>query len=78
MKETWNVKQQQILEHYEMLNKLKQDWDSLSTQHYNLSQRYIPNNIEVKFVSLYIACNILKILFHIPLGKPKASCIPGR
>ncbi|XP_046440442.1 vacuolar protein sorting-associated protein 37A-like [Daphnia pulex] len=46
LKETWNVKRQKILEHYEMLNKLKQDWDSLNTQHHNLSQRYIPNNIE--------------------------------
>jgi hypothetical protein len=52
LKETWNVKRQKILEHYEMLNKLKQDWDSLNTQHHNLSQRYIPNNIEVKKFSL--------------------------
>lgn len=42
-----NLKRQKIVENYEILNKLKQEWDSLSAQHHNLSQRYIPNNIEV-------------------------------
>ncbi|XP_057373874.1 vacuolar protein sorting-associated protein 37A-like [Daphnia carinata] len=46
LKKTLNAKRQLILQHYETLNELKLEWDSSSTQHHNLSQCYLPNNIE--------------------------------
>lgn len=53
-------KRQLILQHYEKLNELKLEWDSSSTQHHNLSQCYLPNNIEVKkttnFVTIVTFC----------------------
>ncbi|KZS20745.1 Vacuolar protein sorting-associated protein 37A [Daphnia magna] len=46
LKKTLTNKRQLILQHYEKLNELKLEWDSSSTQHHNLSQCYLPNNIE--------------------------------
>ncbi|KAI9557041.1 Vacuolar protein sorting-associated protein 37A [Daphnia sinensis] len=46
LKKTLNTKRQQILQHYETLNELKLEWDASSAQHHNLSQCYLPNNIE--------------------------------
>lgn len=49
-----NLKQQKLLEHYTTMNQVKQDWDLLNAQHQNLSQRYLPNNIEVEILIQYL------------------------
>jgi hypothetical protein len=41
------TQRQRLLENYETLNTLKQQWDSLCAQHHSLSQRYLPANLEV-------------------------------
>jgi len=45
--EKLDSQRQNLIEKCEELNQLKRNWDSLSSQHQNSSQRYMPNNIEV-------------------------------
>lgn len=40
---------QTLVESYGSLNILKQQWDTLNKQHQSVSQRYLPENIEVMF-----------------------------
>lgn len=45
------MKKQKILEHYEIFNQLKLEWDSLTVQHHRLAQRFVPIHIEVSEVT---------------------------
>lgn len=57
LRKSLDAKRQRLVEHYETLNQLKQDWDSMNAQHHTLSQRYLPSNIEA---SPY--CHFLSLL----------------
>lgn len=51
LKQNLVTRRQAHVEHFEFLNQLKNDWDTLSAQHLTLTDRYYPQNIEV---SLYL------------------------
>lgn len=46
LKENLVTRRQVHVEHFEILNQLKIDWDTLSAQHLTLTDRYYPQNIE--------------------------------
>ena len=47
LKQNLVTRRQTHVEHFEILNQLKNEWDTLSAQHQTLSDRYYPHNIEV-------------------------------
>lgn len=76
LKESLNTKRQLIVEQYEILNQLKQEWDSLSAQHQNLSQHYIPNNIEVLFECYFFTVFEINCKFKIFFFRQVYSKLP--
>lgn len=80
LKTTLNSKRKSVVEHYETLNQLKQEWDSLNTQHQTLSQRYVPSNIEVGLNSFLVATTKNENSYQVQLisGKSTASCSSSR
>jgi hypothetical protein len=64
LKQNLVTRRQAHVEHFEILNQLKNDWDTLSAQHLTLTDRYYPQNIEVSVFFSGILLLILLLLMN--------------